>query len=584
MRLMYQCRPKQFVGLFIVSTIEGLLPLTYFYATGVLVDHLPAAVKSGSLSSQEGHSVVWLTLLLAALFAAQAIISSFANAYREGFRAIFAAYRREHIMRSTLIPPGIAHLEDPEYLDALELAATREWPDPGAFVVGVYGYYTERVTAVASGLLVGVLWHWWAAVLLVVAWAIAGRVLRIGQAQGYVDSRDHLRRSKYFHDLGYEARAAKEVRIFGLGDWIEDRFHQHWLEVMQDVWKKRKGSLQGRFGVFLLVVIANVVVFLTLASDMHTGAITAATLLVVARSAFSISAFANMNNNTMALSLGASCFPAMLALRERSHGQHIGTRDPADLPVKEIRFENVAFTYPNDTQPVYTNLNLTIRAGESLGIVGHNGAGKTTLIKLLARLYEPTSGRILVDDIPLTEFDPHLWQRRIAPIFQDFVHYPLSVRDNVSFGAIHIKDDQDRLDAAVQLVGADELLASFPHGWETVLSRQYDKGIDISGGQWQRIALARALFAVQGGAGVLVLDEPTANLDARAEVHLFDRFLEVTHGATAILISHRFSTVRRANRIVVIEDGAVVEEGTHAELLAMHGAYAQAFSLQAGWY
>jgi ATP-binding cassette subfamily B protein len=233
---------------------------------------------------------------------------------------------------------------------------------------------------------------------------------------------------------------------------------------------------------------------------------------------------------------------------------------------------------------VYEGLSLRIEAGRSLAIVGVNGAGKTTLVKLLARLYEPTAGRITVDGVDLREIDPHAWQPRVAAIFQDFVRYELTAADNVGFGAVAVQGDLERLRSAAARVGVLDLVESLPGGWSTILSRRYEDGTDLSGGQWQRIALARALFAVEAGAGILVLDEPTANLDVRAEVDLFDRFLEVTQGATTVLISHRFSTVRRADRIVVLDQGRVVEEGTHAELLAAGGRYAASFRLQAERY
>ncbi len=227
------------------------------------------------------------------------------------------------------------------------------------------------------------------------------------------------------------------------------------------------------------------------------------------------------------------------------------------------------------------DLDLTVEAGRSLAIVGLNGAGKTTLVKLLARLYEPQSGRILVDGRELREYPVRAWRRRLAAIFQDFVHYELPVRDNVGFGAVELLHDDERIRGALARAGALDLVEALPQGLETTLSREEAGGAELSGGEWQRVAIARALLAVDGGAGVLVLDEPTANLDVRAEAAFFDRFLELTRGLTTILISHRFSTVRRADRIVVLDDGRVVEVGTHAELLAARGRYAELFHLQA---
>jgi ATP-binding cassette subfamily B protein len=257
-----------------------------------------------------------------------------------------------------------------------------------------------------------------------------------------------------------------------------------------------------------------------------------------------------------------------------------GRTPVAGRPQREIRFENVTFAY-GDEPPVLRSLDLTIPAGRSLAIVGLNGAGKTTLVKLLARLYEPQSGRIAVDGIDVRDFQPTEWRRRLGAIFQDFVHYDLSVRDNVGFGAPELIGDEARVRKALADAGATDLVDALPHGLDTILSRAYAEGAELSGGQWQRIAIARALMAVDGGASVLVLDEPTANLDVRAEAEFFEQFLELTRGLTTILISHRFSTVRRADTIVVLEHGAVAERGTHAELLEQGGAYAELFELQA---
>jgi ATP-binding cassette, subfamily B, bacterial len=220
-----------------------------------------------------------------------------------------------------------------------------------------------------------------------------------------------------------------------------------------------------------------------------------------------------------------------------------------------------------------------------MAIVGLNGAGKTTLVKLLARLYEPSGGRITADGRDIRTFAVDAWQRRIAAIFQDFTRFELPLRDNVGFGAIQLLDDPGRAEGLIRIclekVGATGFVDQLSSGWDTPLSRQYTGGADLSGGQWQRIAIARALMAVEGGAGLLVLDEPTANLDVRAEAAFFDRFLELTRGVTSIVISHRFSTVRRADRIVVLEHGKVVEDGTHDALLASNGRYAELFRLQA---
>lgn len=587
-KLMRQCSPRFFDALAVVAVIEGLLPVAFIVLTGTFIGAAPAAIASGSFDSPQGHHLFNVLIILGVVFVLQTAVTSFASAFRDGFRARFAAYRRERLMRATLAVPGIGHLEDSEYLDALRMASSRDWPDPGTFTTAVFVYGSTRLASLVSAVIVGYRFNWLIALLLVAAWSFAGHELRKGQAEGFSEGRDQLRRSDYFRGVAYDAAAAKEIRIFGLRPWVVEHFSQSWLGVMQHVWEGRRSRALKRAGILVLLLVANGVAFGVAAFQLSDGDMSVATLMVVGQAIFAISTLALMDENTMALSLGAGTFPAILAIEERARTNDSlrmsGQRSADGLPVNEIVFENVGFTYAGSDRPIYKGLDLTIKAGTSLGIVGNNGAGKTTLIKLLSRMYDPQEGRILVDGVDLREFEPSSWQRRVAAIFQDFVHYEYSAQDNVGFGHIEKRDDIEALDRVAALVGADKIIADLPDGWNTVLTRSFEGGAELSGGQWQRIALARALFAVEGGAGVLVLDEPTANLDARAEVLLFDRFLEVTRGATAVLISHRFSTVRRADKIVVIENGKVVEQGTHDELLEVNGRYAYAFNLQAGRY
>jgi ABC-type multidrug transport system fused ATPase/permease subunit len=250
-----------------------------------------------------------------------------------------------------------------------------------------------------------------------------------------------------------------------------------------------------------------------------------------------------------------------------------GGKPAKGLPAREIRFRGVTFSYESSQRPVLEGFDLTIPAGSSLAIVGVNGAGKTTLAKLLCRLYDPQAGAIEVDGIDLRELNLPEWRSRIAAVFQDFVRYELPLRDNVAPRG----DVPDwEIEAALRDAGAKDLAR-----FDTILSRGYPDGTDLSGGQWQRVALARALASVRAGAGLVLLDEPTAQLDVRGEAEIFERLLAATRHCTTILVSHRFSTVRHADRICVLEAGRVVELGTHDELLALGGRYATMFELQA---
>jgi ATP-binding cassette subfamily B protein len=259
-----------------------------------------------------------------------------------------------------------------------------------------------------------------------------------------------------------------------------------------------------------------------------------------------------------------------------------GARDVGDRPARGVRFEAVRFRYPDAAADVLRGVDLTLQAGVSHALVGANGAGKTTLVALLAGLHAPTGGRLAVDDVALGELDARAWQQRIAVVSQDALYLPLSARENVTLAGLRGEPvDEAALAHAAHQAGADAVVAGLAHGWDTVLSPRYPGGTELSGGQWQRIVLARALYAVARGARILVLDEPTAQLDVRAEAAFHDRFLELTAGTTSVVISHRFSTVRRAARIAVLEDGVITELGDHATLMAAGGRYAELYELQA---
>jgi ABC-type multidrug transport system fused ATPase/permease subunit len=275
---------------------------------------------------------------------------------------------------------------------------------------------------------------------------------------------------------------------------------------------------------------------------------------------------------------GASAPVAAVLRLEPAMGQRgalsasSSSRRADGLPAREVRFREVTFAYPGSERPVLDGFDLTVPAGSSLAIVGQNGAGKTTLAKLLCRLYDPQGGAIEVDGVDLREFDVDAWRSRLAAVFQDFIRFELPLRDNVAPGGApdHV------VVAALAEAGASDLARL-----DTPLARGYDGGTDLSGGQWQRVALARALSAVRLGAGLVLLDEPTAQLDVRGEAEIFDRILAATRKVTTILISHRFSTVRHADRICVLEHGRVIELGTHDELMALEGRYRTMFDLQA---
>jgi ABC-type multidrug transport system fused ATPase/permease subunit len=327
----------------------------------------------------------------------------------------------------------------------------------------------------------------------------------------------------------------------------------------------------------LLVTTANVVVFWSMASAAAAGRIDLGQVVVYAQVAVGVSAIA-FGGLSWALD-GASAPVAAVLRLEAAMGARgalaapPSAPRPADgTPAREIRFRGVAFAYPGSDRPVLDGFDLTVPAGSSLAIVGQNGAGKTTLAKLLCRLYDPQAGAIEVDGVDLRALDVDSWRARITAVFQDFVRFELPLRDNVAPAGA----PDDTVRASLAAAGAAGLA-----DLDTPLARGYPGGTDLSGGQWQRVALARALAAVQMGAGLVLLDEPTAQLDVRGEAEIFDRILTATRSVTTILISHRFSTVRHADRICVLEHGRVVELGTHDELMALGGRYRTMFDLQA---
>jgi ATP-binding cassette subfamily B protein len=255
--------------------------------------------------------------------------------------------------------------------------------------------------------------------------------------------------------------------------------------------------------------------------------------------------------------------------------------DPWPAPVTTISCQGLRFRYGAAADEVLRGIDLAIPAGQSLAVVGLNGAGKTTLARLIAGLDAPTGGSVRVGATPIEDANRRSWQRQVVAVFQDFGRYELTVRDNIAFGSLAHADDEEGLRAVARQAGLLKFIEGLPNGWDTVMSSGFTGGVDASGGEWQRVAIARALFGLRHGARLLIMDEPAASLDARAEAQLYDTFHELTAGATTIAISHRFATVRKAERVVVLDHGQIIEDGTHEDLITADGRYAELFRLQA---
>jgi ATP-binding cassette subfamily B protein len=490
-------------------------------------------------------------------------------------------------MRAALRPPTLLHLESPELQDKIKQSLNEGWAGPRAATNGLVGWTTKRLEGVLALLVVA---HFGWPLALLLATAVLWHLRRIQAVHHALVAvrflrTEPMRRADDLADALTAAGRAKEVRIFGLGTWFAERFEETWQGAMAELWRRR-GAVGPRIAQAVLPVLAvEALGFWLVGRAAVAGEIGLGALVVYASAIFRSYALGDVTDTELMLQYGTSGLKPLVALEALVEADPRlalpGRRPAGGLPRGALRFEGVAFRYPGRDADVFSALDLEIPAGRSLAIVGANGAGKTTLIKLLTRLYDPTAGRITVDGVDLRELDPRAWQRRVAAIFQDFQQYQLSAYDNVALGAVERQGDRDLVVDAARRAGALDVIEGFPQGWDTVLSRQYSGGIDVSGGQWQRIALARALFAAAAGAPVLIMDEPTAHLDVRAEAAFYRTFLDLTEGLTTIVISHRFSTVRRADRIAVLDAGGVLEQGSHAELLRRGGRYAELFTLQA---
>ncbi|GAA0585271.1 ABC transporter ATP-binding protein [Streptomyces crystallinus] len=491
-----------------------------------------------------------------------------------------------------LRPAQIGHLDDADVADRVERARAVGLGahPPGQAVTALVGLVPLRLTGLVSAVLLGWAGQWWMPVVLGAAWVVTGRwqekeIQR--SVSAHAGETAQLRRAAYLREVATTAPAAKEVRLFGLRSWLVERFTTAWWDGMVQMRRARVSPRRHALAILLLLA-AHLAVVLPLVHQATHGDRSVEQLTVALQALLGLFALGFSGDLQWMLHTASAAVPAALAVGALETGEtgeagqvgETGRLGAAGLPRREIRFENVGFAYPGGRGRVLDGLDLVLPAGSSLAIVGDNGAGKSTLTKLLAGLYLPGSGRVTVDGQDLRAHDPESWRRQLAVVFQDFVRYPFSVRDNVGFGRIEAEADEGALVEAARLGGFLGVEAELPGGWDTPLSGAYTDGTDLSGGQWQRLALSRALYAVRHGARVLVLDEPTAHLDVRAEHELYARFLDLTAGLTTVLVSHRFATVRLADRIAVVEDGRIGEYGTHDELLAAGGRYARMFRVQ----
>lgn len=566
---------------------SAVLPVAFTVFSGLLVGSVPATVQHGFASSA-GRTTLSLLVVASAIFGVTRMIEPLRESLATILGLRFDRHLQKRVMHAVGTPAGIAHLEDPKVLDRIKVAQGigTTFFGPGDALSAFTSVVPMRVRGLGSVLLLAP-FHWWLALALLIAQLVAWRLVRREYFRSIAlvsDRANTIRRSEYFRDLALSSSAAKELRLWGLLEWLTDRCDGEWRRVMGEAWRERARGRRTMVAISLALAAAYFLALMLVVLAALQGDIGLGSLAVYAAAIRGSAALSSMSHADFRLSQSTEAvraFVSLQPLRAKSGGMGHGLLLPKSSPRQGILFEGVTFRYPGQETDALNNLELFIPAGQSVAIVGPNGAGKTTLVKLLCRLYEPTAGRIVVDGMDLREIDVRAWQRRIAALFQDFVRYHLSARENVSLSVGAAGESGRQAQEAARKAGCLALVESLPQGWEALLSREYAGGVELSGGEWQRIALARALFATEGGARILILDEPTAHLDVRAEADLNRQMLEVTRGLTTILISHRFSTVRRAERICLVAGGQVVEQGTHDELVAAAGPYADMYALQA---
>jgi ATP-binding cassette subfamily B protein len=549
--------------------LRGLLPALFAIAMGALVGAV-----------QRGNPLGTPLIAVGTVFVLLQITPPFHHAVGANLGSRVAAWLYDRLTIACVSPPGMGHLEDPRLTTDLAMARDFDLGISGPPMSISMDFIASGLVEMVGGLLSAVVlaaYVWWAPILLAGAWLATHWLLResgVWRDRNTDEVREAQRHADYAYRLAVDPPAAKELRLFGLASWTIERFTSRRRRLFDLRWEATRLREQPVLWSLLLVLSANLIVFWALAADAAAGRIAVGHVVTFASAAVSTSMIA-FGGLSWALDGAAAPAGAVIRLQDAMApaGNLVrGSRAAQNMPAREIRFRNVSFAYPAGGDAVLAGFDLTIPAGTSLAIVGQNGAGKTTLAKLLCRLYDPDGGAIEIDGVDLRELDIDAWRERVTAVFQDFTKFELPLRDNVAPAGA----PDEAIEQALVQAGAANLASL-----DTPLARGYQGGTDLSGGQWQRIALARALCAVKLGAGVVLLDEPTAQLDVRGESEIFDRILTATHNATTILISHRFSTVRHADRICVLEHGRVIELGTHDELIALGGRYRTMFELQA---
>ena len=581
LRMVWETSPPLVVTTAFLRLIRALLPAAMLWVSKLILDAVVGRISRGTGSL----TVIWKLVALDLGLAIASDILGRVNTLCDSllgdrFTNRVSVRLMEHSSRLDL-----ASFEDPVFYDKLE-RARRQTTGRLGLLAALLNVCQDAISLVSlSGLLI--VFSPWLMLLLVAAVipAFLGETHFTTLAYSVLYRWTPQRRLlDYLRLLGASAQSAKEVKMFGLGQYLAERY-QH---LSEDIYDENKAlamrralvgsglnliSTGGYYGAYIVVLVR------TLAGGISIGTFTLLT------GAFSrsrsyieriLSSFNDISEQAMFLTDLFEFFEMEPAIRSLPHAL------PAPRPIRDgFEFRHVAFAYPGSTRLVVEDINFRLETKEKIALIGENGAGKTTLVKLLARLYDPTAGQILLDGVDLREYSVEELRKEIGVIFQDYMRYELLAKENIGFGKIEDLADPARIERAARKSLAFQVIDKFPNGYDQMIGRRFEGGVDLSGGEWQKFALARAYMR---DAQLLILDEPTATLDARAEYEVFRRFAELTRGRMAVLISHRFSTVRMADRILVLEKGQIREQGTHQQLVALGGRYAELFELQAAGY
>jgi ATP-binding cassette subfamily B protein len=566
--------------LLVLAVVSGLVPGAIAYVGRWLVDAVVAAAAGRADAGHVIRYVLYEGGLVVAMAAAQR-----GTAMAQSLLRAKLGHRVNVLILEKALTLDLQHFEDSELYDKMTRARRDASSRPLSLVMSTFGLGQNAIALVTYGALL-VAFSPLAVVLLAVAAVPAFLVESRFSGEAFRLFRwrtPETRQQMYLESVIAREDNAKEVMLFGLGRPLLDRYDAIFRRLYDD--DRRLTLRRGVWG-FLLGLLSTAAFYATygwIALAAVHGRITlgAMTMYVLvfkqgqAALSASLAAIGGMYEDNLYLS-------TLYEFLETPVTPATGTRRVGVTPGDGLRFEDVAFTYPGGERPAVSGVSFHLRPGQKLALVGENGSGKTTLIKLLTRLYEPTGGRIVLDGTDLRDWDLGVLRRRVGVIFQDFVRYQFIVGENIGVGDVAEWRNETRWQHAAEVGTAAPFIADLPKGYRTQLGRWFQGGRELSGGQWQKIALSRAFM--RAGADLLVLDEPTAAMDAEAEVRIFDHFRAVTRDQMAILISHRFSTVRMADHIVVLADGRVVEEGSHEALMANGGPYSRLFTLQAAGY